>query len=217
MLPAASDGRVRRWPGWGVLGAGVLVLAALAAVVRLVRRRPTPEAITPPPLPHSTGDGTWSPLTPGRSIQARPSQPSARAQHTAVWTGAEILVWGGRRDGPMVLGDGGGYDPRGDRWRPLAAAGAPSPRFGHTAVWTGSEMLVWGGYGCPYWCGDGARYDPEHDVWAPVADEAAPPARSEQTAVWTGGAMVVWGGATGSLSYAQDGGSYAPPSSPGAP
>ena len=67
--------------------------------------------------------------------------PSARYIHTAVWTGSELIVWGGGNG----ANTGGRYDPAGDSWMPLSNTDAPGPRNAHTAIWTGSEMIVWGG------------------------------------------------------------------------
>jgi hypothetical protein len=74
--------------------------------------------------------------------------PAARLDHTAVWTGNVMVVWGGRSNASADEFDTGGrYDPVGDSWAPTSVIGAPDPRAYHTAVWTGSLMLVWGGYG----------------------------------------------------------------------
>ena len=53
--------------------------------------------------------------------------PSARAYHTAVWTGSEMIVWGGWDGGYEA--DGGRYDPVTDSWTPLARP-ARLPAFG---------------------------------------------------------------------------------------
>jgi hypothetical protein len=56
-----------------------------------------------------------------------------------VWTGRELVVWGGDPDGDS----GAAYDPVADRWRRVAASTIPA-RCGGTAAWTGREVLVWG-------------------------------------------------------------------------
>ena len=71
--------------------------------------------------------------------------PPARYWHTAVWTGAEMIVWGGIGEPYNFSNTGGRYNPSTDSWT-LLPPGAPSGRVGHTAVWTGSEMIVWGGW-----------------------------------------------------------------------
>ncbi len=121
--------------------------------------------------------------------------PSGRSGHTAVWTGTEMLIWGGST---LIIGGftntGGRYDPATDTWRPISTANAPSPRSGHTAIWTGSEMIVWGGIGLLGPLNTGGRYDPATDTWRPISTTNAPSPRSNHTAVWTGTEMLIWGG-----------------------
>lgn len=138
--------------------------------------------------------------------------PSPRDGHTAVWTGSEMIIWGGT-DGVGDLNDGARFNPAANSWTTLPTTGAPSARRAHTAVWTGTQMIVWGGYsglpGLGQYYSDGAGYDPAKGIWSPVSTQAAPSARSSHTALWTGTQMIVWGGegANGDLG---DGGSYQP-------
>jgi hypothetical protein len=71
--------------------------------------------------------------------------PSARDDHTAVWTGSEMIVWGGSNDS-SYFNDGARYNPSANTWTAVTITGASVARNSHTAVWTGSEMIVWGGY-----------------------------------------------------------------------
>jgi hypothetical protein len=41
--------------------------------------------------------------------------PAARFEHTAVWSGSEMIVWGGR-DGFVYYDTGGRYNPSTDSW-----------------------------------------------------------------------------------------------------
>src|SRR5437773_9180346 len=84
------------------------------------------------------GDNTWTPTS-------LTNAPDARSNHTAVWTGSEMIVWGGASSGPTYFNTGGRYNPTTDSWTPTSTTGAPTGRSIHTAVWTGSEMIVWGG------------------------------------------------------------------------
>src|SRR5262249_53339600 len=121
--------------------------------------------------------------------------PSARELHTAIWTGTEMLIWGGGMCCPAsAFNDGGRYDPATDSWTPVSTLDAPSAREDHTAVWTGGEMIVWGGFRLPYDFNTGGRYDPISDSWTPVSMVDAPSAREGQTAIWTGTEMLIWGG-----------------------
>ncbi len=131
----------------------------------------------------------WIPTSRGVNV------PVARWLHTAVWTGREMVIWGGGTGGSGNLNSGGRYDPATDSWRPTFAGGnVPAPRWRHTAVWTGTEMVIWGGYGSTLF-NTGGRYNPDDDSWAPTPNGSnVPSARQGHTAVWTGNEMVVWGG-----------------------
>jgi N-acetylneuraminic acid mutarotase len=82
--------------------------------------------------------------------------PEGRGYHTAVWTGSEIIVWGGFDND--YLNTGGRYDPGTDSWTATSTTNAPSARYLHTAVWTGSEMIMWGGYDGSVDVNTGGRY-----------------------------------------------------------
>lgn len=135
--------------------------------------------------------------------------PAPRNGHVMVWTGREVIVWGGQGDGPGHLGDGARYDPARDRWRPMSAAGAPSPRETAAAAWTGTELVVWGGSAAGAPLPDGARYDPASDTWRPMSVAGAPAARTRAAAAFTGSELVVFGGWSGAGLLAT-GGRYDP-------
>ena len=120
--------------------------------------------------------------------------PTARNDHTAVWTGSKMIVWGG------FSGDatGGIYTPSTDTWTATSTVGAPSRRFLHAAVWTGWEMIVWGGeeIATAETTNTGAIYNPATNTWRPTSLVGAPSARSGHVAVWTGSKMIVWGAMT---------------------
>jgi N-acetylneuraminic acid mutarotase len=131
--------------------------------------------------------------------------PAARDESIALWTGNEMLIWGGCPEAlPTAYADGGLYDPATDTWRAVSTVGAPSARRFEMTAWTGEEMLVWGG--ADYRCAgggpanavltDGAAYNPSTDTWRPMATEGAPSARVLASHVWTGKELVVWGGTT---------------------
>ena len=138
--------------------------------------------------------------------------PTARHGHSAVWTGSEMVVWGGN-DEVGTLNTGGHYDPATDTWTAggISTAGAPVDRTGHTAVWTGNEMIVWGGVHNSTALNTGGRYNPATHTWAAggTSTSGAPTIRHLHTAVWTGTEMVVWGGYSGG-GYLNTGGRYNP-------
>src|SRR5205823_51278 len=59
--------------------------------------------------------------------------PTGRDHHTAVWTGSEMIVWGGF--GGTNLNTGGRYNPSTDSWTATTTTtNAPTARRIHTAV-----------------------------------------------------------------------------------
>ncbi|MFZ3375406.1 MAG: hypothetical protein WA183_07615, partial [Chthoniobacterales bacterium] len=151
-------------------------------------------------------DDTWA---------ATASEPSTRWYHTAVWTGSEMITWGGLNGDYSYSNTGGRYNPSTDSWTATSTTNAPSARDYHTAVWTGTEMIVWGGHfydGSDHYLNTGGRYNPGSDSWTATSTTSAPSSRSNHTAVWTGSEMIVWGGYfyDGSSHYLNTGGRYDP-------
>ncbi len=168
-----------------------------------------PARATCPRLP--AGPGSWDPTH---------ALPEANAGISAVWTGTEMIVWGGTEVGGSKFNSGSRYDPATDTWRTTSGVNAPFPRKQHSAVWTGTEMIVWGGCGLldEHFCqiNTGGRYDPLTDTWEATATAGAPSPRIDHTAVWTGTQMIVWGGcrfvndACNAQSLGNSGGRYDP-------
>ncbi len=146
-------------------------------------------------------DDTWT-------ATSTTNTPGARADHTAVWTGSEMIVWGGGTSGPSYLNTGGRYVPGTDSWTAISTTNAPDARAGHMAVWTGTEMIVWGGYNGSSYLNSGGRYNPGTDSWTATSATNAPAGRQEHTAVWTDSEMIVWGGFDG--TNLNTGGRYNP-------
>jgi hypothetical protein len=166
----------------------------------------------------STGAG-FDPRT--SELRALPDSPiPVRWWHTAVWTGREMIVWGGA-DGDHERVDGAAYDPAADSWRRIADG--PMGGYAHTAVWTGREMIVWGGSddyeaegsrGYPRsFLSTGAAYDPASDSWRTLEPAPLEP-RGWHAAVWTGAELLIWGGVADctqpTCTYPDDAGAYDP-------
>eukprot|EP00438_Fugacium_kawagutii_P002832 Skav214118 [mRNA] locus=scaffold1185:476168:477265:- [translate_table: standard] len=92
--------------------------------------------------------------------------PSERYQHSAVWIGDQLLVFGGR--------DGNGYSIRNDllwsfdlkanQWIEIKPEGPmPSKRHCHSALCIGDQMLVFGGHG---WREDLESDGSNNDLWS---------------------------------------------------
>jgi len=127
-------------------------------------------------LPEISGgctDNTWT-------ATATVNAPDGREFYTAVWTGIEMIVFGGLNFTAGRLNTGGRYDPSTDSWISTSLNNAPSPRDYHSAVWTGTEMIVWGGEPI---LNTGGRYDPSTDSWMAMSTANAPSARDSHTAV----------------------------------
>ncbi|HKP02318.1 MAG TPA: hypothetical protein VJU77_03065 [Chthoniobacterales bacterium] len=152
------------------------------------------------PVFTNTG-GKYNPVTDSWTATSTANAPSARGGHTAVWTGTEMIIWGG----PTGAIPGGRYNPSTNTWTATSLTNAPASRDGHTAIWTGSEMIVWGGFAT-----GGAKYNPSTDTWTPTSTVNAPTDRHDHIAVWTGTEMIIWGGSTGGGAPAGAGAKYNP-------
>src|SRR5438552_1169719 len=106
--------------------------------------------------------------------------PSDRFDHTAVWTGTEMIVWGGA-DLTNEFNTGGRYNPSTDSWTATTTVNAPSARSGHTAVWTGTEMVVWGGSDVVNEFNTGGRYNPVTNSWTATSTANVPTGRNSHT------------------------------------
>jgi N-acetylneuraminic acid mutarotase len=176
----------------------------------------------PPPsftrVDFNTG-GSYDPSTDSWTPTSTVGAPYPRGEHDAVWTGSQMLIWGGtnRLFSPALL-SGGRYDPATNSWATMSVASGGPPINGYRgrAVWTGSRMLVWGGgfqdSTSPIVLSNlGVAYDPTTDTWSPITTTGAPSARYHHTVVWTGREMVVWGGyGTNWPNLLNSGGRYEP-------
>jgi hypothetical protein len=131
--------------------------------------------------------------------------PTARARHAVVWTGSQMIVWGGTPDGTTYFDTGGLYNPAANTWFAggTSTTNVPTARSWHTAVWTGTRMVIWGGISGAA-LNTGGLYDPVGNSWTATSAVGAPSARSDHSAIWTGSRMIIWGGnpnttATGGL------------------
>ncbi len=122
------------------------------------------------------GSGRWHALP--------PSPFQARGEPSAVWTGSELLVFGGVSN--LVLGhEAAAYSPDKHRWRLLP----PSP-FGLSgdiaSVWTARCAVVSNRTRA-------AAYASTRNRW--IAFPAPPlKRRAETSIIWTGRELIAWGG-----------------------
>ena len=151
--------------------------------------------------------GRYNPTTDTWQLTTTLNAPRPRATLTSVWTGSEMIVWGGlSQETSEYQFTGGRYNPSTDSWSPTNTYGVPEARGNHSAVWTGTEMIIWGGVDFRQ-KNSGGRYNPATDSWQPTSLLNAPSARQNPEAVWTGTEMIIWGG---SLPEMNSGGRYNP-------
>lgn len=146
--------------------------------------------------------GSW------RVIAASPL--AERLAATVVWTGEEIIVWGGcdasipQCDdfGKGLFADGAIYQPSTDSWRVMAPSPLP-PGNRPSAAWTGTEVLYHAGLVEPDAAasapgGVAASYDPARDRWSPLPDPPLAP-RQGLGLAWSNSSRLLfaWGGSTG--------------------
>lgn len=178
--PVVTEERRRRRPAWSAgLVAAVTIAVALAGVSVLLddggaRRLDTSQPAVTTPSPAGV-------------------EPAGRHGAVSVWTGTELIVWGGSVNDPTDSGPVGvALDPAANRWRALPPAPIAS-RGGAAAVWTGTEMLVWGGVVNDALATDGAAFDPRTNQWRLIASQPFEGAM-RAAAVWTGTEMLVVSG-----------------------
>lgn len=153
----------------------------------------------------------------GDAVAPLPAAPiSSRIGPAAVWTGSEMVIWGGSTllepSGTAPLDDGAAFDLASGVWRPIA----PAPiRAGSDAasVWTGNEMIVWGGSNSGESSSTGAAYDPSSDTWRTLPDAPIDPVARAST-LWTGEEVIFLNGArpndSGSLEPTAHAAAYNP-------
>jgi N-acetylneuraminic acid mutarotase len=154
-----------------------------------------------------------------------PQSFGVRHDALAVWTGKEVLIWGGfRKTGNSTewVYDGALFNPTTGEWRLLAkpswwtqkaSTWDGDPR--QSIVWTGDKAIIWGGIdtnNLPL----GGSFNPETLSWSKInnSSEYAPKRIAGHSAIWTGDKMVVWGGYQGisdsSRTITNEGGIYDP-------
>jgi hypothetical protein len=116
-----------------------------------------------------------------------------------VWTGGELVVFGGEPAGAQAetQGTGGIYDVATGKWSAFTIESVPA-RSSHTLVWTGAEVLVYGGKpkanSMRIKLESVSALDPLTGHWRIVDGKNQPTGRDLHTAVWTGSSMIVYGG-----------------------
>jgi N-acetylneuraminic acid mutarotase len=162
-------------------------------------------------------DQTQPPDTSAGSMRIMEYQPATTRWHvlpvspihtliqaTPIWTGSELIVWGGNEVNNVAEA----FNPTLRQWHRLPN-GPLHPREDPVAVWTGTEMLVWGGF--PYGSdpAEGAAFNPRTNTWR-VLPSSGLSTREVAATAWTGQLFVVWGGSASGPNDPSDGAEYNP-------
>lgn len=125
-----------------------------------------------------------------------PGPLGPRGGHSVLWSGSEMIVWGGATgDRPPHLVEGAAFDPASNSWRLLPPGPFNGPEH-TTAVWGDDRMIVVGRTLT-------ATYDPSTDVWETIGEGISLPLDPSLT-VWTGSTVASWG--PSGISLFEDGG-----------
>jgi hypothetical protein len=191
------------WPSASPPGA-VLTRAVLVD-------RPTPvlgPLLVQDATPAQLAGGRW------RALPVLPAgQLEPRKQAAVIWTGRQLVYWGGASHPPVrAHADGAAFNPATNRWATLPPAPEGQEHLeGHddgVAVWTGREVLVWGGWTIPdpvaapnmATPADGVAYDPARRTWRRLPRPPLPLryVSTNQWVLWTGRELMAGGVEAGS-------------------
>ena len=156
-------------------------------VLALATALPSPATASVAPSGAST---TWQPI---------PKAPiDGRVSAGTVWTGDEMIVWGGvvRERRAEAVGDGAAFDPVAASWHSIRSA--PQGMLGgggQAAAWTGRRAVFWAGNSLEG-PARGAVYDPRTDRWRLLSRGPLGP-REGYLSAWTGDELVIVGGSSG--------------------
>ncbi|MGZ4137369.1 MAG: kelch repeat-containing protein, partial [Actinomycetota bacterium] len=179
--PALDHGRRtrRRRLAAGVAAAVAVSAIAVVGVVRTstdapLAKVPSPSsvAVAQPWAGYATG---WTKL---------PLPPEVRPGTANVWTGDQVLMWGGAgppRTDYAPTDDGYAFDPTTKTWSTMPAA-PMSGKFAH-GVWTGDRAIFLYGRSA-------LAYSPASRDWQTLPD--IPPNAGTGVVVWTGERLFVW-------------------------
>jgi hypothetical protein len=125
-----------------------------------------------------------------------PRAPIAgRISASVVWTGREMIVWGGVGGHVPMRSDGAAYDPATRIWRRIVNAPPGITGGGGLAAWTGRTMLVWAS-NSPTGPAGAAAYDPRTNSWRRLPSGPLG-SREGDASVWTGRELLIFGGHSG--------------------
>lgn len=143
-----------------------------------------------------------------------PRSDSGAALGLVVWTGRELISWGGGCCGDASR-SGVAYVPATNRWHALPPSPL-APAQGPSGAWTGSRLIVVvsgsdpDGHAYPQRLARAAAFDPAAESWQRITPPPSP--RAGAATVWTGSELLLVGGAgpSGGRYVARTGFAYDP-------
>ncbi len=183
------------WRRVAAVAVAVTVFAAAAGFAWEVFERVRRQEPATTPDPWSWAPEGWTEL---------PLPPEVRDNAALVWTGEELVYWGGWPQGSDIeqaRADGFAFDPATSSWRPLPAApiagGGPNASRdeggGAKTVWTGSEVVFWGVETANGETSATLALDPSSGEWRRLGDSPHRPTCCGAW-VWTERELIVFGG-----------------------
>jgi len=169
----------------------------------------------------------YNPATDTWTIMSIVNAPTARKYNKALWTGTEMIVWGGRNGDSLqhYMSTGGRYDPLTDTWAAIPVPNSFQGREDFTMTLAGNDIIIWGGkanepksrlivdpcnspatitisYDSIRNFNDGRVYSLTNNNWTAMSLTNAPMARHHATAVWADYQLIIAGGTnTGQVNF----------------
>lgn len=106
--------------------------------------------------------GTWT-------VCSTINAPTIRYGHSAVFSGTEMIVWGGVSD-DVYTQTGGRYNTTTNSWVATTLTNAPIARAGHIAAWCNNVMCIYGGSEGNGFAPGGGRYNPVTTGYLPASN-----------------------------------------------
>ena len=156
------------------------------------------------------GDGAlYDPLSDTWTPVSNLNAPSPRTNAAGVWTGTEVIIWGGADGITGEVNTGAKYNPLTDTWSSISQVNTFRPKYfqktSEMPVWTGSEMIIMGDHNGSF----GRSYNPINDVWTAIPNSGFPKF-NYFSQIWTGTDVLIWGGAGPYPTYTNRGFLYNP-------
>jgi hypothetical protein len=172
----------RRRPMRAAVLASCLVFGVTLAIVAITTHQ---DGARPPTTNVVAAQGSW------QTVARSPLGP--RGGVNPVWTGTEVLVWGGNR-GILFLQDGAAYNPSTQSWRSIASNQWAFPST--ISVWAGDRFVVLAKDG-------GATYAPSTNTWQDLPFLRDSVNGSFLGVVWSGHDILALAQHRGSISVAR--------------